>query len=74
MGSKVYEASTLKAATRERAQQYVKLKGQFKTLKKEFEKIVGNTEFLGHGAEVIKGFYQGQIDVVDAWVLFISLI
>ncbi len=73
MGSKVYEASTLKAATRERAKQYVKLKGQFKTLKKEFEKIVGNTEFRGHGAEAIKGFYQGQIDVVDAWILFIDM-
>ncbi|MBH0156686.1 LXG domain-containing protein [Fictibacillus sp. 5RED26] len=73
MGSKVYEASTLKAATRERAQQYVRLKEQFETLKKEFIKIVDNTEFRGHGAEAIKGFYQGQIDVVDAWILFIDM-
>ncbi len=73
MGSKVYEASTLKAATRERAQQYEKLKNKFETLKKEFRKIVDNTEFQGHGAEAIKGFYQGQIDVVDAWILFIDM-
>lgn len=73
MGSKVYEASTLKAATRERAHQYETLREQFESLKKEFGKIVDNGEFQGHGAEAIKGFYQAQIDVVDAWNRFIDV-
>lgn len=73
MGSKVYEASTLKAATRERAHQYETLREQFESLKKEFGKIVDNGEFQGHGAVAIKGFYQAQIDVVDAWIRFIDV-
>ncbi len=57
MGSKVYEAPTLKAATKERAQHYEELREQFVGLKKEFGKIVDDGQFQGHGAEAIKGFY-----------------
>jgi predicted ribonuclease toxin of YeeF-YezG toxin-antitoxin module len=73
MGSKVLEASTLKAATGERAHQYERLREQFQTLKKEFAKIVDDSNFQGNGAEAIKGFYQGQIDVVDAWIQLIDI-
>lgn len=72
MGSKVYEASTLKAATSERAQHYEQLREQFETLKKVFSKIVENHDFKGHGADAIKGFYQGQMDVIDAWIRLID--
>ncbi|MQR94657.1 T7SS effector LXG polymorphic toxin [Fictibacillus phosphorivorans] len=72
MGSKVYEASTLKAATSERAHHYEQLREQFETLKKEFSKIVENHDFKGHGADAIKGFYQGQMDVIDAWIRLID--
>ncbi|ANC78762.1 hypothetical protein ABE65_018940 [Fictibacillus phosphorivorans] len=72
MGSKVYEASTLKAATSERAHLYEQLREQFETLKKEFSKIVENHDFKGHGADAIKGFYQGQMDVIDAWIRLID--
>ncbi|MGM0805614.1 MAG: ribonuclease YeeF family protein [Bacillota bacterium] len=72
MGSKVCEASTLKAATSERAHHYEQLREQFETLKKEFSKIVENHDFKGHGADAIKGFYQGQMDVIDAWIRLID--
>ncbi|MDM5318075.1 T7SS effector LXG polymorphic toxin [Fictibacillus sp. b24] len=72
MVSKVFEAATLQSATTERAQQYESLKEQFLTLKKEFGNIVDNHDFEGHGAEAIKGFYQGQMDVVDAWIRFLD--
>ncbi|WP_171005566.1 LXG domain-containing protein [Bacillus sp. E(2018)] len=73
MGSKVYEAPTLKAATKERAQHYEELREQFVGLKKEFGKIVDDGQFQGHGAEAIKGFYQAQSDIVDAWLRFIDV-
>ncbi|WP_231619528.1 T7SS effector LXG polymorphic toxin [Fictibacillus sp. 5RED26] len=73
MGSKVYEAPTLKAATKERAQNYERLREQFVGLKKEFGKIVDDGQFQGHGAEAIKGFYQAQSDIVDAWLRFIDV-
>lgn len=68
----MYEASTLKAATSERAHHYEQLREQFETLKKEFSKIVENHDFKGHGADAIKGFYQGQMDVIDAWIRLID--
>ncbi|MBH0161846.1 T7SS effector LXG polymorphic toxin [Fictibacillus sp. 26RED30] len=73
MGSKVYEAPTLKSATKERAQHYEELREQFVGLKKEFGKIVDDGQFQGHGAEAIKGFYQAQSDIVDAWLRFIDV-
>lgn len=73
MGSKVYEAPTLKAATQERFQHYERLREQFVGLKKEFGKIVDDGQFQGHGAEAIKGFYQAQSDIVDAWLRFLDV-
>ncbi|MBM7691679.1 putative ribonuclease toxin of YeeF-YezG toxin-antitoxin module [Peribacillus deserti] len=67
MISKIYEADTLQSAAKERAGQYQQLKDQFDQLKKEFNSIVDNQDFQGKGAEAIKGFYQGQIDVAEAW-------
>ncbi|MBD1382630.1 T7SS effector LXG polymorphic toxin [Metabacillus arenae] len=64
---KVYEAKTLTSAMEERAKQYKDLKEQLEQLKKAFKSIVDNEEFKGKGAEAIKGFYQGHIDVVEAW-------
>ena len=55
-----------------RAEQYKELKGQLTQLKQEFAKIVNNNQFLGNGADAIKGFYQAQMDVVEAWLLFIN--
>ncbi|MEK4534208.1 T7SS effector LXG polymorphic toxin [Peribacillus sp. FSL K6-1552] len=66
---KIYEANTLKAATKSRAEQYEKLKEQVVALKKEFQGIVGlDHEFQGAGAAAIKSFYEAQIEVADAWM------
>ncbi len=62
-----------KAAIKERAQNYERLREQFVGLKKEFGKIVDDGQFQGHGAEAIKGFYQAQSDIVDAWLRFIDV-
>ncbi|MFB5282124.1 T7SS effector LXG polymorphic toxin [Peribacillus sp. Hz7] len=72
MEMKIYEADTLVHSVEERAKQYKALKEQFQQLKIEFAKIVDNGNFLGNGAEAIKGFYEAQIDVVDVWILLID--
>ncbi|WP_245980278.1 T7SS effector LXG polymorphic toxin [Peribacillus asahii] len=69
---KIYEADTLVHSVEERAKQYKALKDQFQQLKIEFARIVDNGNFLGNGAEAIKGFYKAQIDVVDVWILLIN--
>lgn len=73
MGSHVLEASTLNAATGERAHQYERLREQFQSLRTELAKIAEDSDFQGKGAEAIKGFFQGQIDVVDAWIQLIDI-
>ncbi|MGM0889994.1 MAG: T7SS effector LXG polymorphic toxin [Bacillota bacterium] len=66
---KIYEAETLKAATKSRAKQYEDLKKEVAALKKEFQGIVGlDNEFQGAGANAIKSFYEAQIEVADAWM------
>ena len=70
--NKVYEAETLFQSVTSRAAQYKELKGQLEKLKQEFAVIVNNDQFLGKGAEAIKGFYEAQMDVVDAWISFIN--
>ncbi|USK69136.1 deaminase domain-containing protein [Peribacillus asahii] len=72
MEMKIYEADTLVHSVEERAKQYKALKDQFQQLKIEFAKIVDNENFLGNGAEAIKGFYQAQIDVADVWIQLID--
>ncbi|MFE4813377.1 T7SS effector LXG polymorphic toxin [Peribacillus simplex] len=66
---KIYEAKTLTAATKSRANQYEELKKEVAALKKEFQGIVGlDNEFQGAGAAAIKSFYEAQIEVADAWM------
>ncbi|RID89381.1 transposase [Peribacillus asahii] len=72
MEMKIYEADTLVHSVEERAKQYKALKEQFQQLKIEFARIVDNGNFLGNGAEAIKGFYKAQIDVVDVWIQLIN--
>ncbi|MFC0273112.1 ribonuclease YeeF family protein [Metabacillus herbersteinensis] len=65
---KVYEAKTLISATEERAQQFKESREQVLRLKKQFHDVVNMGEFQGKGATAIKGFYQAQIDVAEAWL------
>ncbi|WHX24864.1 T7SS effector LXG polymorphic toxin [Virgibacillus halodenitrificans] len=65
---RLLESKTLVASMEDRAVQYESLKKQFVSLKNAFQKIVDLDGFKGQGARAIKGFYQGQIEVVDSWI------
>lgn len=57
----------------DRAEQYKTLETQFIQLRSSFQSIVNLDGFTGLGAESIKRFFQAQIDVVDAWLMFIEV-
>lgn len=62
------------SATEERAQQYRHLKEQLNNLKQAFQGILDfDDAFQGKGADAIKAFYQGQMDVVEAWMQLIDV-
>ncbi|MFC7371361.1 polymorphic toxin type 15 domain-containing protein [Fictibacillus iocasae] len=69
---RIYESLTLFDAMEERVEQYADLRVQLLKLKKTFRTIVDDTEFQGHGADAIKGFYEAHCDVVDKWLEFIE--
>lgn len=64
---KILDSSSLQDTMEERAKHYKNLREQFTQLKTTFSEIVDLDEFEGQGAEAIKGFYQGQMEVVEAW-------
>ncbi|WP_260320098.1 T7SS effector LXG polymorphic toxin, partial [Peribacillus simplex] len=71
--SLIYESQTLVSAMQKRAGQYKDMKVQLTELKKGFQSIVNlDNELQGEGADAIKGFYQAQIDVADAWLRLIE--
>ncbi|TXC89526.1 hypothetical protein FS935_16730 [Metabacillus litoralis] len=70
---KVFEAKTLIESMEDRSQNYDDLREKLQHLKKKFTDIVQLDDPLqGKGAAAIKGFYQGQIDVVEAWLRLID--
>ncbi|MED4461271.1 T7SS effector LXG polymorphic toxin [Metabacillus fastidiosus] len=73
MNNKIYDAKALLATMSKRKSQYEETKKQMEALKKEFNEIVKMSEFQGKGAEAIKGFYQAQVDVADAWDSFFDM-
>ncbi|MCM3030905.1 T7SS effector LXG polymorphic toxin [Niallia sp. MER 6] len=64
---KVLDSSSLRDTMKGRAKHYKELRTQFTQLHKAFQEIVDLDDFEGKGAESIKGFYQGQLEVVEAW-------
>jgi len=64
---KILDSSSLQDTMEQRAKHYDKLSDQFTALRKAFQEIIDLDDFEGKGAEAIKGFYQGQIEVVEAW-------
>lgn len=64
---KVLDASSLRDTMKGRSKHYKELRTQFTQLRKAFREIVDLEDFEGKGAEAIKGFYQGQLEVVEAW-------
>ncbi|NMD72720.1 hypothetical protein HHO41_21060 [Bacillus sp. DNRA2] len=69
---KVFESQTLSLAMKQRADEYRTFKDQLEQLKQAFVEIVQLDDFKGKTATAIKGFYQAQIDVVEAWELFLA--
>uniref|UniRef100_UPI003F4912B4 ribonuclease YeeF family protein n=1 Tax=Niallia taxi TaxID=2499688 RepID=UPI003F4912B4 len=64
---KILDSSSLQDTMEERAKHYNNLREQYTQLKTTFSEIVDLEDFEGQGAEAIKSFYQGQMEVVEAW-------
>jgi predicted ribonuclease toxin of YeeF-YezG toxin-antitoxin module len=56
-----------------RLQEYNHIRKQLEQVKRKCNDIVNlDEQFQGKGADAIKGFYRGQIDVVEAWLRLID--
>lgn len=70
---KVLEAKTLIDSMEARSQEYSELREKLEQVKRKCNDIVNlDNQFKGKGADAIKGFYQAQIDVVEAWLRLID--
>ncbi|MDL4838979.1 T7SS effector LXG polymorphic toxin [Aquibacillus rhizosphaerae] len=69
---KVLDSKALVATMNERQSHYRELRGQLAGLKRDFQGMVQADDFQGQGAEAIKGFYQAQVDVVEAWLRLVD--
>ncbi|WP_299095594.1 T7SS effector LXG polymorphic toxin [uncultured Metabacillus sp.] len=70
---KIVETKTLLHTMEARSQEYKNLRDQLEQVKRKCNDIVNlGDQFQGKGADAIKGFYQAQIDVAEAWLRLID--
>ncbi|WLR42630.1 T7SS effector LXG polymorphic toxin [Bacillus carboniphilus] len=68
MENLIYERDSLVSASQARMHEYENLKEQFMEVKKAMLGLVEMDAFQGKGASAIKGFYQAQSEVINAWL------
>ncbi|WLR42877.1 T7SS effector LXG polymorphic toxin [Bacillus carboniphilus] len=68
MENLIYERDSLVSASQARMHEYENLKEQFEEVKKAMLSLVEMDAFQGRGANAIKGFYQAQSEVINAWL------
>ncbi|WP_052737749.1 T7SS effector LXG polymorphic toxin [Bacillus sp. SA1-12] len=70
---KIVDTKTLIHIMEARSQEYKNLREQMEQVKSKCNEIVNlGEQFQGKGADAIKGFYQAQIDVAEAWLRLID--
>ncbi|TCP16949.1 WXG superfamily protein probably secreted by type VII secretion system, partial [Scopulibacillus darangshiensis] len=71
---KVYDAKALAEAMKERHGHYETLQDQLESLRDAMAGMTKLDDVLkGKGADSIKGFYQAQVDVANAWLDFVKV-